>query len=339
MRDMTVFASTGAALAAAGAGAALFALAGLPMPALLGAITGAALLRLRAPVDISAPVRNAGLFAIGLQIGSTFTEESARRFAELPLAAVGLVAGTAATMAAGFLIYRRLAGWDRNASFLGAAPGAFSTVLALTLESKVDATRVILAQTFRLAALVFLFPLAFRTPETVILPPVWTPAHAVIVLAAGLVLGGVLHRARTPAAWMLGPSIAGAALTVSGLINGGPPLWVVTAGLMILGAATGARIAAAPMAAWRRDAGAAVLGFLAMSGVAGAAALATAWATGLPVPVALLAFAPGGFEAMIALAVALDLDPALVSAAHITRVIGLTVLLPVLHRAFGLNRG
>ena len=50
---------------------------------------------------------------------------------------------------------------------------------------------------------------------------------------------------------------------------------------------------------------------------------------GLPFGQVLLAFAPGGLEAMTIMAFALDLDPAYVGAHHLIRFLGLGLLLPL----------
>jgi hypothetical protein len=62
--------------------------------------------------------------------------------------------------------------------------------------------------------------------------------------------------------------------------------------------------------------------------VAAAGAALTSLLGGLPLPLTLLAFAPGGLEAMIIMAFALGLDPAYVAAHQIARYVGLVLLMP-----------
>ncbi len=330
-------AAAGAALGSALVGALLFAALGWPMPWLLGAMAGTALAAGVSPrfaatrpvrFGLAGPLRNAALYVLGLQIGAALTPQSAERLLALPGAAVLLALGTAGAMLGGYIVYRRLGGWDPMTAFLGAAPGAHSTVLALVGEARVDARRVMLAQSLRLGALIVIFPLAFPAPDIALASSVWTWRDAAIALPPAALVGWLLHRRGTPAAWVLGPAVVGAALTVTGVVHGAPPLWALNAALLGIGAATGAKVAQAGSGPLGRDAFMALLGFVAMGVGAGAAALVAMWAFDLPLGVALLAFAPGGFEAMIALSVALDLDPALVGAAHVLRVLGLTLALP-----------
>ena len=78
-------------------------------------------------------------------------------------------------------------------------------------------------------------------------------------------------------------------------------------------------------------------GFAVAMVIAVAGALFTSFVAGLPFALTLLAFAPGGLEAMTIMAFALNLDPAYVAAHQVARDIGLVLLMPavtslVLHR-------
>lgn len=331
-------------------GAAAFQFLDAPLPWLLGSAAAVAAASLVTPVHVTASLRDAGLAALGLQVGASFTPEAAARLGGAPLAAVGLAVATAAAMVLAYVVLRRFARWDPMTAFLAAAPGAFSTTLALVAMSTVDARRVVAAQTLRLAVLVAVFPLVLPSGPVRAPDLVWGMAEASLVVPAALLAGGVLHWRRMPAAWILGPSIASAGLAVSGVTAGQPPLWVFHAGLVIIGAASGARISGGrggfggPDGARetgsggdgarlnRRDIAAMAASFLAMMAVTAAIAAAVAATTPLSFPALLLAFTPGGFEAMVALAAALDLEPAFVSASHVARVLVLTLLMPVAFR-------
>ncbi|MGF1462830.1 MAG: AbrB family transcriptional regulator [Maricaulaceae bacterium] len=329
-----VFASarapTALSLALGAPGLAVFLWLGLPLPWLLGplAATGLWVVFRPEPLSVAPMARNLAIAALGLQIGAGLTPDAAARLAGAPIAALGLVASTVAAMAAGWVVYRRWAGWDPATSFLAAAPGALSTTLALLQTGQGDAGRVLLAQTVRLILLVSVFPLAFPGATLEQARTLWSPGEAALALAAAALLVGVLVKTRTPAAWILGPALSVSALTGTGVITGGPPLWSFLAGLYVVGVATGAKLSAL-RDGWREGLSAACVGLLLMAAATGATAFAVAPIIGLPFGAVWLAFSPGGFEAMVALAVALDLEPAFVAAAHVARVLGLTVLLPL----------
>lgn len=339
-QTLTAVRRTAVTLAVAGLGAAAFSLFGLPLPFLLGPVTATALLQLKTPTLIPDPLRDAALLALGVHIGSSLTPSAAARLGELPLAVIALLLATAGAMAVGYAVYRRLAGWSRETAFLASSPGALSAVLALTDAKHVDAGQVTLAHSLRLCALVFLFPIAFPAPEVTPSIAAYDLADGIKVTLAGVLAGGVLAWRRAPAAWVLGPAASTATLSATGLVTGALPPLALAAAFLSIGALAGGRIGAAPPRAWRRDAWAAGTAFVAMMAVSAAAALLTAQLLGLPAGATLLAFAPGGFEAMVALAAALDLDPAFVGAAHVLRVLALTVGMPWAHAVFiGRRRG
>ena len=79
-------------------------------------------------------------------------------------------------------------------------------------------------------------------------------------------------------------------------------------------------------------------GFVIAMVIAIIGAVATSAVAGLPLALTLLAFAPGGLEAMTIMAFALNLDPAYVAAHQVARYIGMVILMPAV-TAYVLNRG
>ena len=71
--------------------------------------------------------------------------------------------------------------------------------------------------------------------------------------------------------------------------------------------------------------------------IAVAGAVVASAAADLPIALTLLAFAPGGLEAMTIMAFALNLDPAYVAAHQVARYIGLVLVMPGV-TAYLLNR-
>ena len=103
-------------------------------------------------------------------------------------------------------------------------------------------------------------------------------------------------------------------------------------GFVVIGVLIAARFAGTSMAELRRLARASVAAFLIGVAVTLVVALAVAWIAGLPVGKVILAYAPGGIEAMAILAFVLDMDPAFVGAHHIVRFVGIAMLLPLAAR-------
>lgn len=322
------------ALTAGAMGYGLFVIAGLPLPALLGPLAACAILSALRPQSFSEPLKNGGLVLLGLAIGATLTPDAVAVLLSLPLVALILAGTTAGAMAAGYAVYRRVGGWNRETSFLAAAPGALSTVIALmdTRDSRVSMSTVTLAQTLRLAALVTLFPLSFPKGTLAMPPQLWAVSDAAVALLVGVIAAGVLHWRRAPAAWILGPAASLALLTASGTLTGQPPIWLVDMGLALLGCAVGCKLGQVRDPGWKRHLAVICLAFAAMMAVSVLGVAVAHWGLGISWLTGFLLFAPGGFEAMIAIAVAFDIDPALVGAAHVARILGLTLVLPLLWR-------
>ena len=131
--------------------------------------------------------------------------------------------------------------------------------------------------------------------------------------------------------------VASAILHGSGLIHAVMPWWAANTAQIALGAVTGARFVNTPLSLLARYV-AAAFGSFAVS-VAIVAVFAAGLFSLLSVPLAevVIAFAPGSVDAMMLLALALNLDPVYVGAHHLTRILLVSVATPLIVR-HGLSR-
>jgi uncharacterized protein len=128
--------------------------------------------------------------------------------------------------------------------------------------------------------------------------------------------------------------MAGGITHATGVIPGVPPAIVVDLAMFLIGVFAGTRIAGITVAALRAMFLPALVSFIAtMMVTAIGAGLAIAFAGAQPAE-ALIAFAPGGLEAMIVLGMALGLDPLYLSSHHVARFMFIAFALPVLARHF-----
>jgi uncharacterized membrane protein AbrB (regulator of aidB expression) len=111
------------------------------------------------------------------------------------------------------------------------------------------------------------------------------------------------------------------------------PVWVTVIGMIGIGLVGGARFAATPARLVLACLGAA-LGSFAIS-LCIAAAFAALASLLMPEPTAdiTVAYLPGAIDAMMVLALALDLDPIFVGAHHLARLFGLSLALPFVIRS------
>ena len=335
--DLETWRRTGLTLAVAAFGAAAGWLLAFPAflltgPALAVSLAGLAGL----PMQIAAPLRDVAFICIGIGIGATVTPETTAAMLRWPLAFVVLGAMLALVMWACAGLLRRGFGFDRDSAILAAAPGHLSFVIGLSAEAGVDALRVTLVQAVRLLALTLIVPVIARVMGVEI------PANplsgqgvlgwaafaglAAVSLAAGL----ALRRARVPAALLIGAMLVSGIGHGAGTVSGGLAPWLGTVCLVVLGGLIGTRFSGITLAQMRATIGAGLAVTALATLISGAVALAVAHALGLGPATTLAAFAPGGFETMIALGAVLGGEAGFVAAAHVIRLMILTVLIPAM---------
>ncbi len=338
MTASDTIARTALTLLVAGAGASAFALAGFPAPFLTGpAVAVTAAILAGAPLTIPAMLRDACFVILGLGIGASVTPEVVRAAATWPLS-LGVLAGTLSlglVLSARFLA--RGFGFDAASAVLAAVPGHLSYVVSLSAELRADIARIALVQSMRVLFLTLLVPLLLTlfgagsgAPEM----PAATMRPAALVALAGVALaaGLALRRAGAPAALLIAGMLVSGAGHATGLSPGALPGWLSLGAFTVMGALIGTRFRGQTLAAIRRDlwAGAGVT--LIACGVAAVAGVAVARAMDLPPALLVIAFAPGGVEAMAAMAVQIGVEPTFVAAHHIFRLLILTVLVPLMLR-------
>ncbi len=319
--------------AAAAAGAFLFERLGVPAGSLSGAMVGVSLLvALGRPIRLSGFLRNGALLVCGVTMGAAVTPEMLHALRTYPLSLVILVLSLGTTMAVTAWFLRRFGGWDPATAFFAASPGALSAVFSVAVTTNADLLKITMAQSLRLFMLVAVVPaivVSAETPSLVASRGEATPVALLVMLAGGAALAFVLDRLRFAGAWIFGGMLLSATLHGGGLISGDPPAWLVHIAYAAIGIFIAARFTAITRAllvdSALVSAGAFVIGLAISVVFAGIAA----WGAGVPFGQALVAFAPGGLEAMIVLGSALGLDPIYVGLHHLVRFFGIGLLMPL----------
>ncbi len=326
------------ALGVAFAGGAVLSLLGAPAAWLMGAMIATAAASL-AGIDVGLPprLRNGAFLLLGISMGSSATPDSLHQLAAWPASVALLGLSVLATMLAGAAYLERVHGWDDKTARFASMPGALSAVLIIAADSEADLPRVVLAQSLRIFTLVLLMPplIAFVSggahpaavgPAAAITN---TPGEALLMLVAAAAVATLLHRLHVPAGILLGAMVASMALHLAGVIHGRFPAPLVVAGFVATGAVIGARFRGTTAATLARTAPGALGGILVALALSAGFAAAGAVLLGMPFGKIWLAYAPGGVEAMAAMALSLRLDPAFVGAHHILRILGLNMVGPL----------
>lgn len=322
-------------------GGAAFAALGIPAAWLSGSMIAvlAASIFMVAKTNVRlAPMRapwfDLTMLLSGTLIGASATPEAVAATARYPASIALLIIALFAIMAATGFYLRRFAGWAEPEATLASAPGALSAVLAIAVERNADIPRIAIVQVFRLFVLIAALPgvlvaSGLGADGPAIGPSVIAdPKDMAIMLGAGLVLGLLLQRLRMTAPLIVGATLASALLHGSGLVHGSLPAPVSIFAFVLLGAMVAGRIATIDGHAFRRAMPAAFWAFVISMVVAALFAWPAAWLASVPYATALVAFAPGGLEAMAMLALALGLDPLYVGAHHLVRFVAIGLILP-----------
>lgn len=325
---------------AGAAGGYLFHRLGMPAAWMSGALVVATVVALAgARVDVPGPIATATFLLLGAVMGSAVTPETLRLMLSWPVSMAGLAVLVPGIVAGITLYLHRVEGMNRHTAFFASIPGALSYVMAMTLASPADTRSVAVIQSFRLVLLVAALPGLLSLAGmggTAVAPPSspstgdWAELVMLLVLSVSCGLG--MERLGVPGGATVGAMFASAILHGSGLVTATLPEPVMIVGFVVIGVLIAARFAGTSMAELRRLARASVAAFLIGVAVTLVVALAVAWIAGLPVGKVVLAYAPGGIEAMAILAFVLDMDPAFVGAHHIVRFVGIALLLPLAAR-------
>lgn len=331
------------ALAVGAIGGALAFVTGVPAPWLAGSLI-ATIIAIYSNQNLELPdwIRTLAFILLGIQTGTAVNSDTLSRAAQWPLSILCMSLTVVIIVWACTLYYERLRKWDAATAYFASLPGALSMVILLASTSGADMRRVTISQSVRLFFLIAALPVVilFIAPAhelAVATPAIASLFEIVVLVLASAVTGLLFERLRVPAGLILGSALASAALGLGGVIHGGAPISILIPANVILGVMIGLRFKGISLWELARVFGDGFAGFAIAMVIAIAGALFTTLVAGLPFALTLLAFAPGGLEAMTIMAFALNLDPAYVAAHQIARYIGLVLFMPavtsfVLHR-------
>ncbi len=317
-------------------GGALFAVLGLPLAWLLGAMFATTLASLSGrSLEVPAIVRLPVMVILGVLIGASFTADRLAAVSSwIPSAALLLL--YVPTVGFVCLLYlRRTARLAPVTAYFAAAPGGLSEMVLMAERSGADMRTVALVHTVRVLLIVsvapFLVTLAGGDGGVV------SPAASRIdwgELALLGVTGGVgawiATRLGLPAAAFFGGMAASALVHLVGLAEGSVPGPLLAAAQLVLGASIGSRFRSMhPITVLRQMLVGCGLTLLMFAVTFLFAALAHLL-TGLSFVALVLAYVPGGVTEMGLVALALGVDPAFVATHHLVRILIVVTFAPLL---------
>lgn len=314
------------ALVVSATGALVCVSLGTVLPWMMGPMVAMALASMAGlPVSRPPMAMTVGQVVIGTALGLFFTQAVLTQMGALVgyLIAAALFAFVLGVVCACALT--RLSGCDNRTAFFASLPGGAveMTNIAARLGGRAD--WVAAAHALRIVLVVLTVP-PLLTHSGVHGDEVWAGPTAQVHytgLVAMLLLAGcagtLLSWFKVPNGWLIGPLLVTALLTGLGLEGSAMPRWASNAAQLLIGCALGSRFDAAFLRTGPRFMlSVALTVFLGMT-LAAAFGYALAQVSGMHVPTAILATAPGGVTEMSITAKALQFGVPVVTAFHVTR--------------------
>ena len=328
-------------LAVAAVGGLALGYLGMPAGFLSGSILAVACASLAGrPMSIPTPLMRALMVLIGISLGAVVTPATLNGMTTYPLSIATLIVAMSAVSFGGTVYLRVVHGWDTLTAYLAAAPGGLSQVMGLAAEFDADMRAIAIVQTVRVTIVAVGLPaglamLGLAGHATRGMGGTFDPSKldelAVLVVASS-VAALIAYRIRFPGGLLFGAMLTSAALHGSGLIHVVMPWWVTNSVMVAFGAVTGSRFAGTPMRMLLHFIGAAFGSFAVAVAITAVFAAALVGILHLPVAEVMIAYAPGAVDAMMLLALALNLDPVYVGAHHLVRIFFVSLTMPIVAR-------
>jgi membrane AbrB-like protein len=269
-------------------------------------------------------------------MGAAVTPAAIAAMGRYPSSLVLLMIAVVAISCASAYWLTQVSGWRKDDAVLASVPGALSTVLAVAADRKASVASIAIVQNLRLFVLIALLPsvvvLTGEGHDTGALLgqglPMASPGGMAIVLFGGLALGVVFKWLKVAAPVLLGATVVSTVSHATETVTGVIPPVIATGSLVLIGIFIAERFRNIQRSTLRRSLLAGLGSFAIGMGVAVAFASLAAWLAGVSFADSLVAFAPGGLEAMTVLALILGLDPIYVGIHHLVRFLGIGLVLP-----------
>jgi membrane AbrB-like protein len=313
--------------------------AGLPAPAIIGAtLTVSCASLMRVTQDIPDFCKNIAFTVIGCSLGSSITPETLANTAKWPASITILGIAVIAIIYFCGKILVKFFNESNETAILATSPGALAYVLSLAADGKGDLRSIAVIQTIRLVAVITTIPFLLthlgmhpaQSPGAVTEPMGFLAFSAIFV--SSLVMGWFFTRIKIPAAFFLAGVCVSGIAHLSGFVSGRPADEIIFIGFTITGSLVGARFSTIPLADLKNLFWGSIAALLLSMFIAAIFAAAVSHLLSLPFGQVFVAFAPGGVEAMAAMAISLNYDPAYVAVHHLFRIFFLILILPLFLR-------
>ncbi|MGV0817290.1 AbrB family transcriptional regulator [Martelella sp. AMO21009] len=323
--------------------------AGMPLPWMLGPLFAAAAVAMAKPRVLGAipvmptPLRNVFIPIIGLMIGSQVTPQTIMNMGKWWPSLLLVIPFALVTQMISYMLLKRFGGYDRATAFFASSPGGVVEAVIISERFNGDPTLTVVQHLARISLAVTIIPLLLTvyvghpvgSASGAGMPDAVNPIgvlDTLLMAAAAFVGAYVARKIHLPAANMIGPMIASAALHSTGLTFALIPTSLVQVTQLVIGASLGGRFAAVDMRTLYKSAMLSLPLIVVSLTVAAAAGLTVSMLGYNSVVVGFISFAPGGVTEMGLIAVSIDADPVYVACHHIVRIFTAVLFLPLIYR-------
>ncbi|GHA44786.1 monooxygenase [Amylibacter ulvae] len=321
-------------------GAAVCWAANVPLPFLLGPMFACLIAAIgKVPMAGIKPLSDGMRTILGVAVGASITPELFGK--------IGSMATTVAMVPVFVLIigligvpyFKRICGFDGPTSYYASMPGGLQDMLVFGEEAGADVRALSLVHATRVLIIVSALPFILQGWwELDLSMPPGAPVKSMPIdqiilmfLAAGFGWWGAI-KIKLFGASILGPLIAAAALSLTGLLHMRPPAEAIWISQFFIGISVGVKYAGITPKELRHDLLAGI-GFCLILLMLSAGFVEIIIALNLAPPLeTVLAFSPGGQAEMAVLAIVAGADIAFVVAHHVVRIVVVIICAPIFGR-------
>lgn len=286
---------------------------------------------------ITAPART----FLGVAIGASFTPALFGRIDEMLLSVAFLPVYVGILGLVGYPFFHQVCGFDKLTAYFSSMPGGLPDMITFGSEAGADLRILSIVQATRAFAVVTLLPLFLSTTLGIELSggrSVGSHWHEIPWIEEILILvcamGGwcIAWQLRIKGATIIGPMLAAAVMSLSGLISHRPPIEIMMVAQLVVGISIGCRYAGVDRHTIFRAAIAAIGYCVLIFSIAVGFAGTISWIGNIDFLDTILAYAPGGQAEMTLLAIIAGADATFVSLHHVCRVFIVVIGAPIAQR-------
>ncbi|WP_084508218.1 AbrB family transcriptional regulator [Mesorhizobium sp. WSM3224] len=315
-------------------GGLAFSWVGLPAPWLTGGIFFAAAAALVSPVA-SPPnwLNGASMMVLGVSVGSRITGESLANALSWPASLFAMSVTVVGMFAGSYCLLRCVFRWDAASAFWASPPGAVGLALSMASQTDADLVKVSMVQLTRVIATMILLPVTLgESSLSQAFPPIGSLWLTTVLLAGCYCVGFTAEKVGIPAGMLIGGIAGSAILLWSGFFVSASPNIMITPACVVISASVGSRFSGVQPNGIKRLVLPSIASMLVAVSVGFSGGLVVTQISGLPLQQVLIAYAPGGLDALIAASILLGADSLFVAAHQIARFVLLSVFLPIAGR-------